>query len=119
MKHSLLFLGKGDFRDLWRRKGRHSSIDALKLVLETEKLSFLSGQPEHFRTQESRYFEIVSTLSVGFLSYDSLAALLAAEINQDGSDVSQVYRKLLDGMLDELDRRRLTQPRDSICGKVP
>lgn len=120
MRHSVLFLGKGDFRDLWRKKGRYSSIDALKLVLETEKLSFLSGQPEHLRTQESRYFEIVSTLSVGFLSYDSLAALLAAEIDQaDGSAGSQVYRKLLDGMLDELDRRRLTRPRGSICGKVP
>jgi hypothetical protein len=91
---------------------RYSSIDALKLVLETEKQSFLTGKPEHFRTQESRYFDIVSTLSVGFLSYGSLAKLLAAEIDRlDSSAGSHVYRKLLDGMLDELARRQLTPPR--------
>jgi hypothetical protein len=92
--------------------GYRTSIDALKLVLETENGRSYSGKPEHFRTQEPRYFDIVSTLSVGFLSYGSLATLLAAEIDPlDRSPGSQVYRKLLDGLLDELARRGLTPKR--------
>ena len=118
MKHSLVFLAKGGFSDLWKLNGAFASVEALKQTLANEMRTFLNGKPKHFREHEQRYFQIVDALSIGFISYESFAALLETEIDlTDGSAVSQVYRKLLDGMLDELTRRELTQPHDSLRQK--
>jgi len=105
-KHHLIFLGVGGFGDLWKERFR--SLGELKQVLETKKESFLDGRPERLRAERARYEEIVSTLSIGFLSYGAFADLLRTERDSlDDSMGAQVYRNLIDGMLHELNERKI------------
>lgn len=105
-QHFLLFLGIGGFSSLWQ-KGL-ASVDDLRRVLEAEKLTFLDGRPKRFQERKSRYFEIVSSLSIGFISYGSLANILETEIKApDGSAGAQVYRNLVGGIVAELRSRGL------------
>jgi hypothetical protein len=70
----------------------------------------LSGSEVGFRDQEFRFAEIVSSLSIGFISYNQFANLLYEERpSSDRSAGEQVYRKLIDGMTTELKRRKLAQ----------
>jgi hypothetical protein len=108
MEHSLIFLGADDFSRLWRE---HFSEDDLRQGLESEKSTFmqgLSGKEKRFRDQEARFAQIVSSLSIGFINYHDFANLLREEFPPaDGSAGEQVYRKLVEGMIAELRRRRL------------
>jgi hypothetical protein len=110
MDHSLIFLGADDFSRLWRE--RFSEGD-LRQGLESRESSFiqgLSGSEVGFRDQEFRFAEIVSSLSIGFISYNQFANLLYEERpSSDRSAGEQVYRKLIDGMTTELKRRKLAQ----------
>jgi hypothetical protein len=115
MKHSLVFLAKGSFPNLWETRGAFTSVEALKQTLAKETHTFLNGKQKHFQELEQRYSEIVDSLSIGFISYESFAALLQNEIDlTDGGIGSLVYRKLLSAMLGELTRRRLTEPHGSL-----
>jgi hypothetical protein len=110
MEHSLIFLGADDFSRLWPER---FSKDDLRQGLESGKFTFLqglSGKEKRFRDQEPRFAKIVSSLSIGFINYNDFANLLYEEFpSPDGSAGEQVYRKLVDGMIAELKRRKLAQ----------
>lgn len=110
MEHSLIFLGVDDFSRLWRER---FSEDDLRQGLELEKFTFiqgLSGKGKRPRDQEARFAQIVSSLSIGFINYQHFANLLHEEFpSADGSPGEQVYRKLVDGMIAEMKRRKLAQ----------
>jgi len=104
MRHLLAFIGVYDFSTLWP-KGIVSQND-LRRALDKDKYSFLDGKAKRFREQESRFFEIVSSMQIGFISYGTFAALLNEEAKLlDGSAAAQVYRKLLRGMVGEMESR--------------
>jgi hypothetical protein len=104
MQHFLAFLGVFDFSKLWP-KGIASEND-LRQALDQDKSSFLDGKAKRFQEQESRFFEIVSSMQIGFISYGTLAELLNEEAKLlDGSVAAQVYRKLLRGMVGEMESR--------------
>jgi hypothetical protein len=105
--HSLVFLARGPFSKLWRQG--YATVDDLRLALEAEKHSFLGRRPAIARQLEDRYFEIVSSISIGFMTYDTLAGLMSSEIDTtDSTKGAQVYRNLVGGMVNELNRRGLT-----------
>jgi hypothetical protein len=109
MEHVLAFLGPDTFSRLWA-KG-FASVDDLKMQVEVERSTCfrrLSGKAKRFREHESRYFEILSSLSIEFISYRSLADFLEAEISpSDESMGAQVYRNLVVGMVEEMKVRGL------------
>ena len=84
MQHFLIFLGPNGFSDLWR-KGP-ASVDDLRRKLRDEQETFWKGHAKKFQEHESQFPEIVASLSIGFISYQTLANLLDAQITQsDGS----------------------------------
>jgi hypothetical protein len=69
---------------------------------------FLAKRPTCFREEEVRFFDIVKSLSIGFVSYRNFAGLLSAEKERlDSSEESEAYRNLLNGMISELEEREL------------
>lgn len=72
--------------------------------------AFLKDKPISllFQPHKDRFFEIVRSLSIGFINYQDFARILVGEEeNLDDSTGSEVYRNLLDGMLHELKNRAL------------
>jgi hypothetical protein len=106
MQHSLIVMGKSDFNRVW--KERYSSPEELRIVLESQMQMFLAKRPTCFREEEVRFFDIVKSLSIGFVSYRNFAGLLSAEKERlDSSEESEAYRNLLNGMISELEEREL------------
>ena len=107
MQHSLIYLAKGMFEGLWKQK--FQSVENLREALNTiDKSVFLKSRPKHFRDRESRFVEIVDSISIGFINYEDLAGLMATEEGSLGSTAGdEVYRNLLAGMQGELKRRGL------------
>ncbi len=105
-QHCLILLSKGPFSSLWPE--RFDNPEKLKHKLETEKEEFLAKQENKYRQQGSRYFEIVSSLSIGFMTYKQLSEVLLTAIQRTQEcESAQVYRNLIQGMVDELIKREL------------
>lgn len=104
-QHSLVLLGKGSFSSFGRE--RFGSIEELRVSLEARKDSFLYERPRHLLQYKLRFDEIVSSLEIGFLSYEQLASLLRNEEIGSSTEISGVYGKLLRGLLIELVCRKL------------
>jgi hypothetical protein len=113
MQHSLIFLGKGAFPNLWKTSELYASPADLRLDLSSgafmERTTvFLNTTPGRFRESVNSYSEILASLSIGYLTYDAFADVLKRERAACGTSVdSQVYRNLIEGMLRELHRRSL------------
>lgn len=109
MMHHFLLVGCGEFRDQWS-KPLGSVSDLRRALLEADLDAFLKARPIEFRLPD-RFTAIVHEMRLAFLSYDSLASVLMQAIPNEGdsSDGAEVYRKLLDGLLDELKRRQLIE----------
>ena len=113
MQHSLIFLGKGNFSDLWKASERYESPGCLRGDMSSDAFQgrlceFLSTMPRHFRDKAERYSEIVSSLLIGYLSYDAFANVMKNELPLCGTSVGcEVYRNLIEGLLCELHRRGL------------
>ena len=102
----LLFMGPCDFRNLWAEP--LASVEVIRKRLESEKSNFLAGPRKRFQEHKGRFFEIVSSLSVAFISYGDFASLLKADATpSDGSMGSEVYGNLVGGIVGELRRRGL------------
>lgn len=107
-RHYLVLLGRGDFAGQWHE--HFGSVTELRLALAREDLdAFLGTHPAHFREHEQRFRAIVAGLDIAFVNYAELAAFLgeARPSDADRTPGAEVYRKLIDGMLAELRRRRL------------
>lgn len=78
-------------------------------MASTDLAAFLNKQPIRFRQHQERFTEIVENLHLAFINYPRLAAFLrsAAPPNSDESPSAEVYRKLISGLLGELNRRQL------------
>jgi hypothetical protein len=116
MQHILAFLGVGDFSNMFRNN--IASVASLKRQIETEKHAYftkLAGRAKRFQAWESRYFEILESLYIGFISYWSFADLLRSEMpSLDGSPGAEVYRNLTIGMLRELESRGLANCNETL-----
>ena len=105
--HSLLLLGKGDFSDLWQE--RFASVAELQQAMQADVASFLSEGRKDFRPHEERFREVAAGMRIEFMSYADLAGFLQAK-RPPASEVgpaAEVYRKLIDGVIGDLDRRHL------------
>ncbi len=105
--HSLLLLGKGDFSGLWQE--RFASVAELRQAIQTDVGSFLNGSRKGFRPQEKRFRELAAGMAIEFMSYADLARFLQAKrppVSEVGP-AAEVYRKLIDGVIGDLDRRHL------------
>lgn len=106
--HYLAFLGTGEFANQWQE--RFPSVAELRrAIANTDLGAFLNRQPIRFRQHQKRFNEIVENLHLAFINYPGLAAFLrsAAPPNSDESPSAEVYRKLISGLLGELNRRQL------------
>jgi hypothetical protein len=106
--HSLLLLGKGDFSDLWQE--RFVCVAELEQAMQTDVASFLNEGRRDFRHYEERFREVAAGMRIEFMSYAELAGFLQAK-RPPASEVgpsAEVYRKLIDGLVGDLDGRRLT-----------
>ncbi len=84
------------------------SIDRLRDAVALEDLTcFLRNKPRTLR-DEKRLQQIVQEMHVQFLSYAGLTSFLqrSGPPPTDQSAGAEVYRKLLDGLCDEINNRR-------------
>jgi hypothetical protein len=108
--HYLGFVGKGGFSNLWVNGFIGISTGQLGESLTDEVISsFLAKQAVRFKEQSKRFAEIVSSLTIGYISYEGFEDLLSKTKRDqlDGSAGAEVYRKLLRGMIEELRSRGL------------
>lgn len=110
MRHDLLLIGQGSFRDQWREHFQ-STTELRGFLSSTDVSAFMSKQPAHFHAHVNRFAEIVGQMQFGFLNYEELINLLekASPGAADGSQGARVYRSLLQGVIEELRLRRLTR----------
>ena len=72
------------------------------------KSNFLAGPRKRFQEHKGRFEKIVTDFSFAFVNYSELADMLDADAPPfDRSKGSEVYRNLVDGMVEELKRRDL------------
>ncbi len=105
-QHCLILLSQGPFSSLWTE--RLDNLEELHQKLESEKEDFLSRQADKYRQQKSRYFDIVSSLSTGFITYRQLSDVLTGEVQRaEECESAQVYQNLIQGLVNELTKREL------------
>lgn len=107
-RHYLAFLGRGAFAELWQE--RFASLTELRAAVAAEDgASFLAKCPLKFGSHGERFSLIVSELALSFINYAAFADFLRQQIPPaaDSSDGAQVYAKLLNGLLAELQNRGL------------
>jgi hypothetical protein len=111
MDHSLIFLGGGSFASLWRKTSGICSVEEVKSALIREHESFSEHRLKKNDGDDlkPRFAEIVSSLNVAFLSYDDFGELLVKEHEVASASDNGTYVLLIDGMLKELQRRKLVR----------
>lgn len=105
-KHYLLLLGPGTFSAQFR--ARFETIDKLRDATIREDLaSFLENKPSSLRDQQ-RLEGIRSEMRIQFLGYAGLISFLRSKLPDvtDESPAAEVYRKLIQGLCDEIEIRR-------------
>jgi len=108
--HYFALLGPGSLSQQFA--GHFDNEEELMAAVNACDLSkFLQNKPERFRSQETRFKEIVGGISVGYLNYGHFAEFLSGELASAQSDSasSEVYRNLLNAMIKELEDRKLTR----------
>ena len=106
--HCLLMLGRGTFDSLW--KERFSDLGKLRdAIASTDLQAFLQRQPLRFRSHLAHFTRIVRELQISWTTYGHVADFLERAIPSadDTTPGSEVYRKLILGMVDELSNRQL------------
>ena len=107
-RNYLAFLGRGTFSEQWQERFA-SPLELRAAVGAEDAVSFLAKCPSKFRSHSERFSSIVSELALSFMNYHDVADFLRQEIPPpvDSSDGAQVYAKLLNGLLAELQSRGL------------
>jgi len=104
----LLFLGKGDFTDLFKEK--FASIDEMRKAFLAHPIPKKSRNGgiilEHY---EEKLRKLSQNATIAYLNYGDLVALLLAqrEMYIDDTAGNEVIRKLIDGLIQEIRSRRL------------
>ena len=101
-------LGRGTFDSLW--KERFSDLGKLRdAIASTDLQAFLQRQPLRFRSHLAHFTRIVRELQISWTTYGHVADFLERAIPSadDTTPGSEVYRKLILGMVDELSNRQL------------
>jgi hypothetical protein len=108
-QHSLLILGKGAFAGLWKEKPS-TPLKLLTSIQAADLSPFLSKQHVQFRSCQEQFAHVIRTLQLSWLSYTDLAGFLRSECPEDHNKTSgaEVYRKVISGMLNELQLRGLS-----------
>lgn len=108
LRHYLILLGSGSLAAQFREK--FATVIDLKAKVEgIDLVGFLRNKPADFRQLQERLTKIVHAIQVRFCSYSRLSDLLnsSAPPQADQSDGAQVYRKLISGLVKELELRKL------------
>lgn len=107
-EHYLALLGVGKFSNQWQEQFE-STADLRIALARMDLSSFLNRQPIRFREHQHRFNEIVTNLNLAFISYSGLATFLHSVLppDSDKSIGAEVYRKLITGLLGELNNRQL------------
>lgn len=107
MQNTLIFLGKGSFKAIWPKSLGFASFEELHFALIREQGEFSDSRLKSAIHLKRRFAEILSSMRFGFLSYADFGEILVKERELANATSSQLYARLLDGMLDELRRRKL------------
>lgn len=110
LKHGLILLGSGNFENQWQEG--FASLAELRSALEAaDQRTFMHRQAAHLRGSLDRFLSVVAEMRIAFLNYRELATFLrsAAPHEADESPGAEVYRKLVQGMIDELCLRQLAK----------
>jgi hypothetical protein len=106
--HYLTYLAPGQFPTLWKQG--FQDVGQLKRALRDANLSeFLRKHPRRFHDQATQFRRIIDEMTLGSTTYSELARLLQNLMPQesDSSDGAFVYRKLIEGLVGELQLRKL------------
>jgi hypothetical protein len=106
--HCLLLLGRGDFTNQF--KERFETLEVLKDHATKKELDdFLRNKPSWATAKRGRLREILLGMDVEFWNYERLAEYIRPlrPADSDRSAGAEVYRKLIDGLLEELMLRKL------------
>ncbi len=107
MAHRLALLGHGDFARQWQERFT-SPAELVRALRDADIDAFLAKTPQ-FQEYADRLTDIVTESRFSYFDYADLAGFLRAERPSDHDQTAgaEVYRKLIDGVLAELDRRHL------------
>jgi len=107
-EHYFALLGAGRFEDQWRKK--YVTQEALRVDLAaTDAAEFLRKMPPRFRERADRFAEILGTMHLAFINYETLAAVLTEFAAGAEADTlgAEMLRNLVTGMTKELRIREL------------
>ena len=107
MQSTLIFLGKSAFEAIWPKSIGITSVEDLHSALFRQQGGFCDSRLKSASHLKCRFAEILSSMCFGFLSYADFGEILAKERKLANATGSLMYLKLLDGMLQELRRRKL------------
>jgi hypothetical protein len=107
-RHHLVMLGRGPFERMWK-EGFKEPVQLRSALTATDLQVFLQSLPVDFSQRLEHLRRIVGELQIGFLTYAELAHFLRQSLpsEDDGTLGAEVYRKLILGVLDELNVRHL------------
>jgi hypothetical protein len=108
LNHGLIFLGKGNFEEIWSKSSHITCSDSLRRELTSKAEAFSNERLKNFKNLRNRYLSIVATLEIGFLNYKDFASILSTE-REAANDCAtgEMYGGLIDGLMGELKSRKL------------
>jgi hypothetical protein len=107
MHHSLIFLGSGSFASMWKRNTGIHTVDELKSALTQVQNRFSERRLKGDRDLSERFAQIVSSMSITYLSYVDFGSVLQEEHRSANAPSASTHRCLIDGILKELEGRML------------
>lgn len=107
MQSSLIFLGKSSFKGIWPKSLGITTVEHLHSAIVSGQGSFCDLRLKNAADLRVRFAQILTNMRFGFISYADFGEMVLAEHQSAVTMGSMVYERLLDGMLQELRRRKL------------
>jgi 23S rRNA U2552 (ribose-2'-O)-methylase RlmE/FtsJ len=104
LQPNLLFLGKGDFKNIWREHYENSS-ELINALLKYQPPVITKKGKFNVADFNSRLIELYHNIRVNFMNYQQFCDFLSNENMNTGDD--EVLKKLISGMNAELKKRKL------------
>jgi hypothetical protein len=108
-EHYLVLLGSGAITSQFP-KGFKSSDELTDAIKKEDLTKFLANKPKVFRQNPQHLQRIVEHMNVKFLNYRDLTDILKGAIppQADQSAGAEVYKNLINGLCNEISRRKLS-----------
>ena len=107
-EHCLGFIGPDTFSALWK-SGYKTPAELKKAAGKTDLAGFLGENGDQFVKHLPRFKEILASVNVGFITYGDLSKILknSQPSAADKSEGAGVYRRLIKGLVEDLQERAL------------